>query len=395
MLGNHHQLPLTRGNTPRPVKLMTHPRANCLHQKPHRLAGDRNIALHPQNVLFVRQALNGDNQSINIADFGKVDHHGVEVVMFMIVVAVMMRRARGQIVFGLGIQTKDQRRVDDAFAHRQNRDRARRFRLNDGFGSGKTSLARQISLGHQHNIGTGELIFKDFRQRGFMVKAGVSHALRIDSFDIRCKAASGNGFSGAVAVSFGENKTNVADATNHSSLKLQYANGPLLVGYGFQKEETQLTAGSPAVATGQIEDKTFNLLAASYDFGVAKVFFNKFSRKTDITAESAFSGLVTTNSWGLFENGGSLKRTGQDLGVSVPMGKTTLFAAVGSGKYKAEYDATNTLDAKAKARLLGVSYDLSKRTSLNAYYALNKATVDNQVNEISKKNIGFGLRHQF
>ncbi len=242
------------------------------------------------------------------------------------------------------------------------------------------------------------------REGGDVFTSG--HITRANAFQYASPVMSG--FQALVQFAQTSDKQTYNDTTinNEGKGKLagiaaKYSQGPLNLGFSHQTVKAESDKAAAAGTTGATAntglktDTKATQFAANYNFGAAKVFFNKFSRKTDITAESAFSGLVTTNSWGLFENGGSLKRTGQDLGVSVPMGATTLFAAVGSGKYKAQYDATHALDAKVKARLLGASYDLSKRTSLNAYYAVNKGTVDNQVNETSKKNVGFGIRHQF
>ena len=183
------------------------------------------------------------------------------------------------------------------------------------------------------------------------------------------------GFSGAVAVSLGENKTNVADATNHSSLKLQYANGPLLVGYGFQKEETQLTAGTPAVATGQNEDKTYNLLAASYDFGVAKLVGGYQA------LELKSAGVKTGDSDSLY------------FGVSAPVASNI---NVYFGFANSKYDAVTGTDYKATGYTLAANYVLSKRTDAYVGYKNIKKENDTTGADLGKiTTLAVGVRHAF
>lgn len=188
-----------------------------------------------------------------------------------------------------------------------------------------------------------------------------------------------NGFSGAVAVSFGENKTNVADATQHSSLKLQYANGPLLVGYGFQKEESQVmtvaTPTAPSVATGQTDDKTFNLLAASYDFGVAKLVGGYQ------TMELESKGIKQGDNDSLY------------FGVQAPVAKNinVYFGYAGS-----EYDAVTGTDYKTSGYTLAANYVLSKRTDAYIGYKHIKKENDTSGADLGKvKTLAVGVRHAF
>ncbi len=185
-----------------------------------------------------------------------------------------------------------------------------------------------------------------------------------------------NGFSGAIGVSLGENKTNVADATHHSSLKLQYANGPLLVGYGFQKEESQLTAGTPAVATGQTEDKTFNLLAASYDFGVAKLVGGYQ------TLEIESKGIKQGDSDSLY------------FGVQAPVAANI---NVYFGYVNSQYDAVAVNgDVKATGYTLAANYVLSKRTDAYVSYKNIKKENDNTGADLGKyTQLAVGVRHAF
>ncbi len=175
----------------------------------------------------------------------------------------------------------------------------------------------------------------------------------------------------------------------------KYSQGPLNLGFSHQVSKSESGKYDASATQETIVGKTkATQFAANYDLGVAKVFLNKVSRTTDVTSGAGAAN--TTAALSAFDNNGSLKRTGTDLGVSAPFGKTTLFAAVASGKYKLDTNGDGaSVDYKIKGRLLGATYDLSKRTSLNAYYAMTKATYEAQTTDLSKKSVGFGIRHQF
>jgi predicted porin len=195
-----------------------------------------------------------------------------------------------------------------------------------------------------------------------------------------------------------DNRTAAGSSENKgkiAGIAAKYSQGPLNLGFSHQTLKSQVGTYDAATTAEQITGKTkATQFAANYDLGVAKVFLNKVSRTTDVSTVAGTNNTTATLS--AFDNNGSLKRTGTDLGVSAPFGKTTLFAAVASGKYKLDTNGDGvSVDYKIKGRLLGATYDLSKRTSLNAYYAMTKATYEAQTTDLSKKAVGFGIRHQF
>jgi hypothetical protein len=192
------------------------------------------------------------------------------------------------------------------------------------------------------------------------------------------------------------NNNNAENKGSLAAFAAKYSQGPLNLGFSHQATKNDVDTYAAGTNNRALTAKTkATQFAANYDLGVAKVFLNTVSRKTNI-AEPAINTNVGTGTWGAFSDNGSLKRTGTDLGVSVPFGKTTLFAATASGKYKIDVEGDGTsVDYKIKGRLLGATYDLSKRTSLNAYYAMTKATYEAQTTDLSKKAVGFGIRHQF
>lgn len=178
------------------------------------------------------------------------------------------------------------------------------------------------------------------------------------------------GFSGGLTLSLGENKTSTVDATQHTALKLQYANGPLLVGYAYQNEESQ--NGAPA----GINDVTYHLLAGSYDFGVAKLVggYQNADRKT-VGA-----------------------KTGDDsvyyFGVSAPVAKDVNLYF---GYVNSEFDAVAANgDVKATGYTIAANYWLSKRTDLYAGYKQIKKKNDNSGADLGKiSQLAVGGRHSF
>ena len=204
------------------------------------------------------------------------------------------------------------------------------------------------------------------------------YALRVSN-SARYDSPIFNGFSGSVAYGFGENKDTscvapaaTCDATDNLSLHIKYANGPLLVGYAHQTEKAK---------SG--EDTKYNLVGATYDFGVAKLVG---AYQTVKRAESAVIG-------------GDDKE--YHLGVDIPLGAFTVYA--GYANSKNEYKNGTTAEERSGYSLTG-TYALSKRTTAYVGYknveidTLNaaagnagyKQTKGNEINQFS-----VGLRHVF
>ncbi len=182
---------------------------------------------------------------------------------------------------------------------------------------------------------------------------GGDYANRTDN-SIRFDSNTYSGFSGAVAYAFGENKAPGLDSTDTLSLHVKYANGPLLVGYAHQALQA---------ATGA--DTKYNLVAGSYDFGVAKLSagYNKGERAGSEDQE-------------------------YQVGVSAPFGATTVYFGYANGKQ--ENNAGVTLEERSGFNL-AATYALSKRTTAYAgykSYELKNSKVENTV-------YGVGVRHVF
>jgi predicted porin len=166
------------------------------------------------------------------------------------------------------------------------------------------------------------------------------------------------GVSGKVAVGLGEDQTTALSATKNTSLNIKYAQGPVLLGYSYQKQSAQ----APAF------DIRYSMLGGAYDFGVARVVGAINTAKRDTTKDEEWQ-----------------------LGVSVPFGAFSVAAGYGYSKGTVNGAAGNT---GSGAALLG-TYDLSKRTRL--YVGLRKTTAKGPTGIITNETqtTGFGILHRF
>jgi predicted porin len=212
-----------------------------------------------------------------------------------------------------------------------------------------------------------------------------------------------SGFSGAIVYGFGEDKgpaaastatppvvVNSTDATSSStSLHIKYANGPLVVGFAHQREKAAIgsvlfagttnnssfsatTAGTPA---GFADTRKYNLIAGTYDFGVAKVNAGYNQAK------------------GLLAVGVPAKDKEFQIGVSVPFGA----AAVAAGYSRSKSDAGGVQNVGTGFSLLG-TYSLSKRTTLYAGGLSLKAEsgLTTATDRTDKRTlVAIGARHTF
>jgi predicted porin len=169
------------------------------------------------------------------------------------------------------------------------------------------------------------------------------------------------GFTGTVSYALGEDKTSTTKAHNVVGLNVQYANGPVYVGYGFQSDKKNVAVG---VATEH------NLINASYDLGVAKVLASYRSVKnTDL---------------------GDDKENVAQIGVDVPVG-TNLVVSTGFASAVAEN--AGAADRKGNAFALGASYSLSKRTSI--YTGFNLTQIKQASFKEKSSLYAVGIRHAF
>lgn len=162
------------------------------------------------------------------------------------------------------------------------------------------------------------------------------------------------GFTGQISYAPSE----IAGASAHRGLGIGYAAGPIAVNFAHSK----LAAGAPGATVNAL-----NLIAASYDFSVAKVLFS-YTDRSDVASDA-------DNTWA--------------LGVTVP---------VGPGQLWASYDRSEVGAGTTRVIHGGYKYFLSKRTTAyvnlgnkkNAAVAFNGAAVGKAVT-----GWGVGLAHNF
>lgn len=141
-------------------------------------------------------------------------------------------------------------------------------------------------------------------------------------------------------------------------LKLNYAAGPVGAQVSYTTAPKVTASMTPVTVLG---------LAASYDFGVAKVFYNQ-------TDSRAGNNTVATTAAGYFSaataaGAGSVSaHTGNSLSLSVPMGAASLKA----GFVNRKGDSNATIVDRS---MVGIDYSLSKRTTLVAEFGQDKQAV--------------------
>ena len=237
--------------------------------------------------------------------------------------------------------------------------------LSGGFGT--VSLGRQYTAYDTLRGATNNVFDSTFAATGGAWANGVADYSNRVNNSISYASPSFGGFSGQVVASVGENKLTGLSATKNHSLHLKYANGPLLVGFAHQTENNRNAAvvGPPAVAANNSADRKYNMVAASYDFGVAALQTGFNVAKEGSRDDKEFQ-----------------------LGVSVPFGAASI--AVGAARSKSELGGVSTTGTGFGAAAV---YNLSKRTSMYAGLNANKAVSGTSNTKTSL--VAVGVRHTF
>ncbi|MDD2880872.1 MAG: porin [Rhodoferax sp.] len=234
-------------------------------------------------------------------------------------------------------------------------------------GFGAVNLGRQYTAYDALRGATNNVWDSNLATTSAVWGTGVADYTNRVSNSIRYDSPAFSGVSGALAIGLGENKTATVDADQNLSLHIKYAAGPLLVGYGYQEQKAQ-TPAAPAVATGTVTNK-YNLLGASYDFGVAKL----------------------TGSYNTAKNGTRDDKEYQ-VGVSAPFGKAT----VAAGYSHSNSTGTGLPELNGKGFTLVGTYDLSKRTTLYTGYKSTEVESGAAALTTSKAStLALGVRHTF
>jgi len=198
-----------------------------------------------------------------------------------------------------------------------------------------------------------------------------------------------NGFSVDALYGMGE-QSGDSTAGRQFGFGLNYAQGPLNAAlvHNNKNNDTAAVGANPAVRRDRVKN---TLLAANYDFGVAKAYFgyeiDKGAGSSPLPAANAFGYKVAPKS--------SADSTALLLGVGVKLGGGTLLAS-----YIRKDDKQNHQDANQFG--IGYLYALSKRT--NAYAMVAKMnnkngagyTIGNNTEAgTGDKAFNLGVRHAF
>lgn len=252
--------------------------------------------------------------------------------------------------------------------------------LSSGFGT--VSLGRQYTAYDALRGATNMIYDSNFATTSTVWGTGIADYQNRASNSVAYTSPDFAGFSGSVVYGAGENKTAATDAESNASLMIKYANGPLLVGFAHQREKQVIggnyfgSGATVGVAAGPVafsSTRKYNLLGASYDFGVAKVTGQYNEAKGEI-------GLTT-----------SAKDKEFDVGVSVPFGA----AAVAAGYSRSKSDASNNTHNKGTGVSLLGTYALSKRTNLYTGFLVTKVQSSNAATETKASTFGLGVKHLF
>ena len=214
---------------------------------------------------------------------------------------------------------------------------------------------------------------------------------------IKYTSPSFGGISGSLTYALGEDKgtgtTN--NASSVASLGLQYANGPVFVGFAHQQQKQNGTNGVFSAVPGflttelgeeltadllgslEFEGKTtYNLINGSYDFGVAKLVGGYNQVKQTVVGAT-----------------GEVKAKEYNLGVEVPLA-ANLKAGLGYARSNVEAEGQDVF--KTTGLSAALIYNLSKRTSV--YGVLKQAKLEDQSGsnfEIKNTLYAVGVNHSF
>lgn len=201
--------------------------------------------------------------------------------------------------------------------------------------------------------------------RSTKVGAWVGYTGRYDN-SIRYETPNFDGFSGAITVGLGENKTSSTKATNNVSLHAKYANGPLALAFAYQVDKSYVSGYTKAT------QQKNTLIGGTYDFGM-------------LTAHAAFN--KTSGTGIVLPSGLTLSPDAKEflLGVTVPFDQYKIIGQLAHSK----------LDMGAKSMSFGLEghYSLSKRTT--AYAAFTQAVTKYNGDESKARVVAAGMRHKF
>ena len=186
---------------------------------------------------------------------------------------------------------------------------------------------------------------------------GVSNSTSRLSNSVRYDTPSFGGISGAVSVSMDETAAVKNDIT---ALNVRYRSGKLDVGFAYQDQKNTTVAN----------DREYNVLAAAYDFGVARA-----------SAQLQNSKQAT-----------GLKDNEYVFGVVVPVA-SNVDVSLAYSNSKGKLNGATT--SKGTAFSFGGTYSLSKRTRLYGAYLTGDVENAAGVKTADRTLYAVGVRHDF
>ena len=176
------------------------------------------------------------------------------------------------------------------------------------------------------------------------------------------------------------------------SAGLRYANGPVLVGFGYDQI---MPANVPNQASANVKAW---VLGGTYDFKVVKLHaaygqtIDGIVKGTDVLSNANLSGGDTNTAGGVLFRPGARTNSWM-VGASAPVGAaTSVFGSVQQMLPGGDFKTLASTSTQTTASI-GATYAFSKRTNAYAYYSYvnNVAMLEG-----AKANtVGLGLRHLF
>lgn len=246
--------------------------------------------------------------------------------------------------------------VDNGTAGGLTFSRASWVGLSGGFGQVRLGLS-DSPYKDIFDMGVSNALYDSEFTPNKIAYTGVGNSTSRLSNSVRYDTPSIGGFSGAV--SYGLDETAGVD-NDITALNLRYRAGALDVGFAYQDQSNAAAAS----------DREYNVLAASYNLGMARVSAQLQNSKQ--------------------ANG--VKDTEYVLGVAVPLGDAFDVSAAYSGS-KAKTNGVTS--AKGSAFSFGGTYAMSKRTRLYAAYLDGDVENGAGVTTTDRRLYAVGVRHDF
>lgn len=169
-------------------------------------------------------------------------------------------------------------------------------------------------------------------------------------------------------------------AEDSDSIGLTYVNGPLSVRWANETIKNYSKSvkvggefGYTVAVPTAIASRKNEAFGATYDFGMAKVFFvdTKMSQGTEATK-------VTFDT--------------QNIGLLAPLGDFKILASAGTGKAKL---TSSTIKANVEAMQLALMYTLAKDTTAYIAYGTESIAHPSFTKTVEQTNTQIGLRYKF